>query len=131
MSLVVPTVKDMMIFYAVYEGQRYEIGNPAAGITYPTLSNAASVGKVSNGNVASLVQACLNDTALAKALSPTSLTIAGLNSSCVPTGPTIFQNTDSATLFVNLVTQLQVDNGLAKIDYHINEKKILHDMKYT
>jgi len=27
------------------KGQRYEIGNPAAGITYPTLSNAASVGK--------------------------------------------------------------------------------------
>ena len=130
-SLGGPIRKDKMFFYAGYEGQRYEIGNPAAGITYPTLSNAASVGKVSNGNVASLVQACLNDTALAKTLSPTSLTIAGLNSSCVPTGPTIFQNTDSATLFVNLVTQLQVDNGLAKIDYHINEKNILHGMYYA
>ncbi|MCU1341607.1 MAG: hypothetical protein JWN92_1030, partial [Candidatus Acidoferrum typicum] len=123
-SLGGPIRKDKMFFYAGYEGQRYEIGNPAAGISYPTLAS------FSTPDIAhSLVDACK---ALPPAsLSPTSLAIAGLNASCVPTGPTIFQNTDNTNLFVNLVTQLQVDNGLAKIDYHINEKNILHGMYYA
>ncbi len=113
-----PIKKDKVFFFMGYEGQRYEVGNPAQ-ITFPTMTPGVGVGK-------SVVDTCLS--IAPAALSPTSLKMAGLNPNCTPnTAPgafTIFPSNPSTNIDVNFPTTFRVDNGLAKVDFHSNKSTL-------
>jgi len=110
--------KDKIFFFTGYEGQRYSVGNPTL-LTYPS--------------EASVIAACQQVSGVLGPgnLSPTSLKIAGLDNTCTRTSgysifdlPDGFQRdaTNSANVSGSLNTNFGVDNGLAKIDFHLNDK---------
>ena len=146
-----PIKKDKMFYFLGYEGQRYSVGS-----TYQTTTPAT----VSLGGdpTNSLVDACnkvasngsggFNPIGAPKGVSPLSAQIAGVsinpvtgcsiaptnftpgtseslfpaNSGTSPLGPT--------TLVLGLVSQNQQDNGVAKVDFHPDEKNSLNGMYF-
>jgi hypothetical protein len=126
--------KDKLFYFLSYEDQRYSVGNPAQH-DVPVSASLASV--IPGGDPQhSLVDACQAALAAANAnmgtFAPISAKLAGLSpSTCLPIpgqptngfqgifpynpGPTVSFGTD--ILSVN-----QVDNGVAKVDYHLNNK---------
>jgi len=121
-----PLKKDKIFFYASYEGQRYDVGNPVEQ-TFPTMApgNILTPGN----NTASVVQACLNNLAginsggAPRPNSPTSLALSGLNASCapIPGAFTIFPNNPNAEAVYDFPTLFNTNTGLGKIDWHTNK----------
>ena len=125
-----PIVKDKMFFFLGYEGQFNEISAPSKSDSLPT-DNALTGSSLTVQNTYSLIAACNN---LTVAPSPLSLKLSGLTyggtpGTCAVTSPYsgIFQ-TAPITNGSDPVTPLGNDtlnNGLAKVDYHLNQKNTL------
>jgi len=127
--------KDKLFFFGAYEGQRYDIGNPATW-TFPSLDpNAQPIA----GNTTSLIGACRSQLAAGRALSPTSLKISGFDSNCNRTqGYSIFDLSSAfervpdangaagAVVTGSLSTHYKVDGGLGKMDYQLSSKDTIN-----
>ena len=131
-----PIVKDKLFYFVSYEQQRYTVGSPAlhkVPITNPADTTSKN----------SLVGACL--AALAPgggAVTALSAQMAGLTTTCVPLStpatpggpvfPGLFPVNDSSSVNLNtaLNTNNMINSGLARIDYHINEKNSLSGMYF-
>lgn len=118
-----PIKKDKLFYFFNYEDQRYSVGNPVTHSNLPITSGAGASG--ANG----LIGACL---AALKAnggtgLAPLSAQLAGLSSTCVPLSnyPGLFPANTNSTLNTDINSTNQIDAGLVKGDYHINDKNTL------
>ena len=129
-------MKDKLFFLFGYEGQRNTIGAPSSTLTLPTRTDLLGQGvAAATANAQSVLDAC-NALAANAAnrgnIRDLSLAIAGLThvagaTSCAidPNNPGVFQNGTSITESIAPIGNANLDNGLAKIDYHLNEKHTL------
>jgi hypothetical protein len=119
-----PIKKDKLFYFGAYEGQRALIGAPQ-GYVVPTTVPLS--GDVTN----SLTDACNSITAAKR--SPLSLAMAGMDANCKVVSPqaNLFQSGTSVNNYVPTIPlDTQQDNGLAKADYHINERHTLSGEYY-
>jgi hypothetical protein len=129
--------KDKLFYFVDYEGQRYNVGGTILQPTPFTVAQPAVAGAANGcstlaaGDCAhSLVDAC-NDVGFAQ-VSPLSAQIAGLNPDCSVKPPnytpgtseSLFPANDGsnpAGLILGLVSVSTQNNGVAKVDYHLND----------
>lgn len=115
-----PIKRDKLFFLFGFEGQDNTIGAPSGSLTLPT---TASLGNPAQ----SVLDAC---NALPASTPPKdlSLKMAGLvyngpgNCAPDPSNTGVFQNRNTVTYSVEPVGNATLRNGLAKIDYHLNDK---------
>jgi hypothetical protein len=119
-----PIKKDKLFYFVSFEDQRYNVGSTGqitSAITAP------GVGVASGNN---MIASCLAVPAAGRA--PLSLQMAGLDASCTPLSnyPGLFPVVTSAnsTTPNTLSNTNRIDSGIAKIDYHINDKHSLNGM---
>jgi hypothetical protein len=117
-----PIKKDKLFYFLTYEDQRYSVGNPSVHDGIPITGGPGATGP--NG----LIGACLN--ALTNGgVSSLSAQLVGLSPTCVPLAnyPGLFpvNTTGGNTISTDLNTTNQIDAGLVKVNYHINEKNTL------
>jgi hypothetical protein len=125
--------KDKLFYFVNYEGQHYSVGStllltPPLTVTTPGGPNPAK----------SLVDAC-NSVGYAN-VTPLSRQLAGLNPDC-SVKPTNFTpgtseslfptDTASAFLPLGLVSNNSQENGVVKIDYHLNDRHSLSGMYFN
>ena len=140
-------IKDKLFWFVNYEGQRYSVGStyqtqaPATASLASAFPVAKKCTSLASGNCQlSIVDAC-NDIGRAN-VSPLSASIAGLPAgSCVPRAPSFTPNPATESLFptnltaspivLGLVSTNQQDNGVAKVDYHINDKNSISGMYFN
>jgi hypothetical protein len=140
--------KDKLFYFVNYEGQRYNVGdslvtNPPVTVALPSTVDPSCTGLLSGqpGNCGqSLVDAC-NDVGFVN-VTPLSAHIAGLNPDC-SIKPTSYTPGANESLFppnlgtgqnnsviLGLVSTNTQDNGVAKVDYHINDHHSLSGMYF-
>jgi hypothetical protein len=128
-----PIKKDKIFWFGAYEGQRYSLANTQV-TNVPVTASVATPANPAGNPAISLVDAC-------KAVGfPTvnavSAHIAGLNPDCsvkpssgIP-GPneSMFptNNGPSTSVVPGIASNNQTDNGLGKIDYHVNDRHSLN-----
>ena len=130
-SLGGPIKKDKLFFFADYEDQRYLVGSPAQH-TAPITGGAAAT--TYSGSNPGLIGACKNALAgigvAAPGVAALSAQMAGLSTSCVPLAnyPGLFlpNNTGGEGIVTAFNTTSQIDSGVTKIDYNLNDKNQLH-----
>ncbi len=121
-----PIKKDKLFYFVNFESQRYAIGNPSA-ISTPTQAAlmAACNSALSAGKLAQL-------SASLAGLTPT----CGLDSSKATTDPGglpfqgLFPVNSTGTTFANMTSNNTIDGGLAKVNYHVNDKNQLEAMYF-
>jgi hypothetical protein len=128
-SLGGPIKKDKLFYFINFEEQRYSVGNPITHNGVPITGGAAAVTDTKNG----LQGACL--TALASGtFAPVSAQLAGLSPTCTPLGnyPGLFpvNNNPAPTLNTSLNTTNRIESGMAKVDYHLNDKNSINGMYF-
>ena len=138
--------KDKLFYFVSYEGQRYSVGSTyqtTTPITCASGSAGCGLTSATPNTSLSLVDAC---NAVGRVnVSLLSAAIAGLPAgSCVPNAPNYTPGTSESlfptnmgtspfgpqTVVLGLVSNNQQDNGVAKIDYHINEQNSLSGMYF-
>jgi carboxypeptidase family protein/TonB-dependent receptor-like protein len=144
-----PVKKDKLFFFTTFEEQRYSVGNPA-NHTVPATSSLAPGDPTATSD--SLIDACNAAAKLAPAsgsLTALSAQLAGLTfnaatlGTATPTGNCsvvsgqpaggfqgLFPDSATGSLTTNLVSNNRVDSGLAKVDYHLNDKNTLSGMYF-
>jgi hypothetical protein len=141
-----PIKKDKIFWFLAYEGQRYDTDGSFTTTSPVTCGGGTpGCGLAAPDPTTSFVDACLDMNARGIPITPLSAKIAGLNpATCavnankpgtkiVPgSGVGLFpvNNATSvpgtSTVFPNLHNNSQADNGLAKVDYHINEHNVIN-----
>ena len=150
-----PLKKDKVFWFLAYESQLYDtagsftstspvtcgVGDPGCGI-----GSDGSCSVLASGNCSvSLVDACKDILAQDGSITPLSATIAGLNpTTCAVNaatpGKTVVPGSGvglfpvnmgttvpgSDVVFPNLNNTSRSDNGLVKLDYHLNEKNVMN-----
>ena len=123
-----PIKKDKLFYFANYEGLRSTLAN-AIGSSVP---ETASTGDPAN----SMVDAIIALQGAGVPVSPLSLTLLGcptgtLNAASTCTGGFIQGAKPNTTTYVsNFPNSNTTDNGIAKIDYRINDKHMINGMFY-
>lgn len=138
--------KDKLFYFVNYEGQRYGIGNPNSIVTPLTVS-ASGVGTncttLTTGNCKlSLTDACKDLIASGTPPTPLSLSLAGMDASCNPiaskltTDPGglkfqgLFPINLTGSIPTDLISNNTINGGLAKVNYHANDKNQLEGMYF-
>jgi hypothetical protein len=117
-----PIKKDKLFFFTGYEGLRSFIGF-VGGLTVPGTQSMGDASKSMVDAIAALQGAGV-------AVSPVSLKLAGCTAGGSPacTGG-LFPNSGASNSFLSTFpTANQSDNGVAKIDYHPNDKSTINGM---
>ena len=134
-----PIKKDKIFWFMGYEGQRYNVG---AGFNIETpvrcAGGARGCGLTATEPGVSLVDACNAVKTAGETISPLSAQIAGLNTATCTVAPANFTPGPSESLFPTndgnasaqnpkflpsgLISNNRNDNGVAKIDFHINPR---------
>ena len=113
-----PLKRDRLFYFLAFEGQQELVGAPAT-VQLPT---TAPLNSVTN----SLTDACKSLPAASR--NPLSLAMAGLDSSCgiASASQNLFQSGTSVSFVPTIPMDMHSYNGLAKIDYIINERHALN-----
>jgi Carboxypeptidase regulatory-like domain/TonB dependent receptor len=129
-------IKDKAFFFGAYEGQRYDVGNSFGGVSSPSMVafplapgggvNCTAPGLAGEDCGGSIPNAIADLVANNVPISKASQTISG----CTVTGATVtcngtgFPTNNNPT--INIVNgfpnQVGVDNGVAKLDYTLNQR---------
>jgi hypothetical protein len=129
-SLGGPIKKDKLFYFLNFEDQRYTVGNPLTHNGVPVTSGAGALDQTTGTG---LRGACL--TALAAGgVAPLSAQLAGLSTTCVPLSnyPGLFpvNANPTDTLNTSINSSNRIDSGMAKIDYHLNDKHSINGMYF-
>jgi len=123
-----PIKKDKLFFFAGYEGLRSFIGF-VGGIGVPaTLTQVGTAAQ--NPPATSMVDALKALNAADITPSPVSLALAGCTAGAAPvcTGG-LFPNSGASNSFLSTFPTTNIsDNGVAKMDYHLNDKNTINGM---
>lgn len=138
-------IKDKLFYFGGYEGQRYTVGNTGSLQTWSTIpltltpSNCAfsGVGDCANSipDAIADVHAAFLAGAIPNDVSAASLKIAG----CTFTPPNTvscdgsgfpLNNTANQMINFGLPNTVQADNGVGKVDYHLNDRNVLSSMYF-
>ena len=145
-----PIKKDKLFYFANFEQQQYEIGNPAQRTFPETIAGG--------GTTNSLIDACIaaaKGTTVATQLTPLSAQLAGLSynkatlgtanptGNCTPVAAQLtnggqFQfmglfpvnNTNSTLVYTATPNNNKIQGGLGKIDYHLNDHNSFQGMYF-
>jgi hypothetical protein len=119
--------KDKLFYFVDYEDQRYLVGSPAQHDA-PITGGVAST--VYTASAPGLIGACQAALASAHGVAAVSAQMAGLSKSCVPLSnyPGLFlpNNTGAVGIETAFNGVNQIDSGVTKIDYNLNDKHQLH-----
>jgi hypothetical protein len=136
-----PIKKDKLFFFTTFEEQRYSVGatanhtvpaNTHLAVPSPTTCANGFAGDCAN----SLTDAC-HDT-IGHGITNLSAQLAGLDpTTCLPVSGQpaggfqgLFPVSADGSFTTNLVNNNRVDSGLAKIDYHLNDKNTMSGMYF-
>ncbi len=148
-----PIKKDKLFYFVNFERQHYAIGNPNSITTPETVSTLASDPTKTNCNTPSiialgldcknsLINACKDIVAGGGSPTPLSLSLAGLDPTCAPIASKLthdpgglpfqglFPVNTTGSVLTDLPSVNTVNGGLAKINYHINDKNQLEGMYF-
>jgi len=132
-----PIKKDKLFYFLSYEDQRYIVGNPA-GHGIPVSGSLATSSNPAGNPGLSLVDACkaaLGAVSTGTTFAPLSARLAGLSpTTCLPvSAPTNgfqglfpFNGGPGKGVSTDLDAHNQIDGGVAKIDYHPNDKNTIN-----